>query len=352
MVTDDRGFGLELESSYGETVATSAYDLDWFVEADQARFSMNRGPVRKRGSSRMNKKARAGISKPSGDSEHDVDLQRIGHYFRGYLDNYKHTAPASGSSIHTHEFWGGEGKELQSFRGIVMQDALKKYLTGMLINTLGFEVSDDSMKVTANWVYKQEKAEIIGVDDGASFTRPDELEDDLFVMFYDILVKLNSKSLLGDNGIVTSANFSGNNNLAQDDSIGFGAMRPQARALAKDRDNNISLALSLTTEILDDILAMEYGATSARELDSCKIKNVPLELDIALCEYATQSLKILFPNCTVGVTYDGSGTDVIKANLSLDSLGAAEVPLVDGTTEVYTDMYVQLKNKQGALTTS
>ena len=150
-MTDDRGFGLELEASYGETVATSAYDLDWFVDADEAKFSMNRGPVRKRGSSRMNRKARAGIAKPTGNTEHDADLQRIGHYFRGYLDNYVFTEAESGD-INTHEFYGGEGKELQSFRAIVMQDSLKKYLTGLLINTLGFEVSDDSMKVTADWV--------------------------------------------------------------------------------------------------------------------------------------------------------------------------------------------------------
>lgn len=346
-MTDDRGFGLEPETTYGETVAKSAYDLDWFVEADQNRFSMNRPPVRKRGSSRMNKKARAGISKPSGDTEHDVDLQRIGHYFLGYLDNYVYTAGSG--SVHTHEFYGGEGKELQSFRAITMQDSLKKYLTGLLINTLGLEVSDDSMTVTANWVYKDEKAGIIGVDEGEEFIRPDELDDDLFIMFYDILVKLNNKTLLGDNGIVTSLNFSGNNNLAQDDSIGFGAMRPQARALAGDRDNNIALVMSLTSNILDDILAMEYGEVGARELNNCKIMNVPLELNIALCEYANQSLKILFPNCTVDVTYDGSGTEVIKANLSLDSLGADTVTLADGTTEVVTDMYVKLVNKQEAL---
>ena len=347
-MADDRGFGLELESDYGETVSASSYDLDWFVDADDANFSMNRSPVRKRGGSRMNKKARAGIAKPSGNSEHDVDLQRVGHYFRGYLDNYVYTQGTGG--IHTHEFYGGEGKQLQSFRGIVMKDALNKYLCGMLINTLGFEVSDDSMKVTADWIYKNEKAGIIGVDDGATFERPDELDDDLFVMFYDIIVKLNNKNLLGDNGIVTSATFSGNNNLAQDDSVGFGAMRPQIAALAEDRDNNMGLVVSVTDNILDDLLAMEYGQVGARELSSCKILNVPLELNISLCEYANQSLKILFPKCTVQVSYDGSGTEVIKANLTLDSLAADTVTLQDGETEVLTDMYVCLKNKQGELT--
>ena len=342
---DDRGFGLELEETYGET---ATYDLDWFVEAEEANFSMGGTPVRKRGSSRMNKRARAGVLKPSGSTKHDADLQRIGHYFRGYLDNYVFTEAASGS-INTHEFYGGEGKQLQSFRAIVMKDALKKYLKGMLINQMTLEASDDSLAVSADWIYKDETAEIIGVDNGASFTRPDELTDDLFIMFYDITVKLNSKNLLGTNGIVNSATFTGNNNLAQDDSVGFGSRSPQITAHAGDRDNNISISLSLTKDIIADILAMEYGATSARSMNACKILEVPLEFNISLCEYSGQSLKILFPKCTVNVEWEGSGTETPKVNLTLDSIGSSSVTLADGTTSVITDMYVLLLNKQGEL---
>lgn len=346
-MTDDRGFGLELEEDYGEAVAKSDFDLDWFVEADSAKFSMNGSTVKKRGSSRMVKRARAGVLKPSGSTEQDADLQRIGHYFRGALDEYVYTAASSGS-INTHEFYGSEGKTLQSFRGIAMHDYIKKYLFGLLVNTFKLEASDDSLKASLDWVYKTEKADIIG-ENGATFERPDDLDDDLFLMFFDILVKLNNKSLLGDNGIVTSASLEIKNNLAQDDSIGFGARHPQALALATDRDNDISIAMTLTKDIVADILAMEYGAVGALEPTSCQIMEVPLEFDIALCEYANQSLKIVFPKCTVDVSYDSSGTEVTKANLSLASIGSDKVTLEDGTTEVYTDIYVCLKNKQEEL---
>lgn len=343
-MTDERGFGLELEDDYGEDVAKSAFDLDWWSEADTANFSMNGSPVTKRGSSRMNKRARAGILKPSGSTEMEADLQRIGHFFRGFLDNYKHTAPSGNSAIHTHEFWGGEGKQLQSFRGITMKDFIKKYLYGLLIDTLKLEASDDSLRVSTDWIYKTEKAGVIG-ESGETFTAPAALDDDLFIMFYDIIIKLNNKNLLGDDGIVNSASYEGKNNLAQDDSIGFGSRAPQAEANATDRDNKVTISLNLTQNIVHDILNAEYGDVGALEMSSCKILEIPLEINIALCEYATQSLKILFPKCTVKVTYEGNTTESIKVNLELESLGASTAKL-ENNTNVVTDMYVCLKNKQ------
>lgn len=348
---DDRGFGLELEYEYGESVAKTDFDLDWWSEADTANFSMNGSPVTKRGSSRMVKRARAGILKPSGSTEQDADLQRIGHFFRGFLDNYVHTAPSGSGTIHTHEFYGGEGKHLQSFRGITMKDFIKKYLFGMLIDTLKLEVSDDSLKVSADWIYKTEKAGVIG-ESSETFTKPDDLDDDLFIMFYDITVKLNNKNLLGDNGIVSSISYEGKNNLAQNDSIGMGARYPQQNAVGTDRENSTTLVMTLTKEIVHDILNAEYGEVGALEMSSCKLLQIPLEFNIALCEHANQALKVVFPKCTVGVTYDNTGTESIKVNLSLESLGAASVTMADGTTSIVTDMYVKLENKQGELVAS
>ena len=158
----DRGFGLEIEESYGNDVAKSAFDPDFWNQANSVDFKLNDEPITKSGSSRMNRRARAGVMKPTGSTEAEADLQQLGWYFRGYLDNYKYTAGTSGATVHTHEFWGGEGKELTSFRGIIVQDMLKKYIYGMLEDQLSLEVSDDSMTVSADWIYKTEKAGIIG----------------------------------------------------------------------------------------------------------------------------------------------------------------------------------------------
>ena len=179
----DRGFGLELEETYGDTTVTkSEFDPNFWNQADEVDFKLNDTPITKSGGSRMNKRARAGVMKPTGSTSADADLQQLTWYFLAYLDNYICTegdTPATGhTQTYIHEFYGGEGKELPSFRGIAVYDMLKKYLYGLLCDGMSLEVSDESMTVGADWIYKTEKAGIIG-QSGETFTRPDDLDDDL-----------------------------------------------------------------------------------------------------------------------------------------------------------------------------
>ena len=119
----NRGFGLEVEGTYGSpSVSTANYDPDFWNHAESVDFKLNDEPVTRSGTSRMNKRARAGVMKPTGSTEADADLQQLAWYFYGFLDNYVYTAGSSGATVHTHEFYGGEGKELPSFRGIAMFD--------------------------------------------------------------------------------------------------------------------------------------------------------------------------------------------------------------------------------------
>ena len=344
----DRGFGLELESTYGEEVAKSDFDPDWWNQAEDVDFNLGDEPVTKSGGSRMNKRARAGIMKPTGSTTADADLQQLAWYFRAYLDNYKYTAGDSGATVHTHEYWGGEGKELPSFRGMAVYDTLVKYLYGVQNDGLKLEVSDESMTVSADWIYKTEKADIIGVN-GATFTRPDELTNEkLFIMFYDVSLKLNNKAL---DGVSTAFEFEGNNNHDVDSTIGLGSRAPQKRAQAGKRENTISITTSLTSDTVRSILDAQYGEVNALEPSTCKLLQVPLEVNIAHCEDAAISCKILFPKCTLRVEYNMSGVDIIEATLTLDTLGSGTVTLANNT-EVITDMYVKLVNNQEEITAS
>ena len=340
----DRGFGLELESTYGEEVAKSNFDPSWWNQAESVDFKLNDEPVTRSGGSRMNKRARAGIMKPSGSTTADADLQQLAWYFRGFLDNYKYTAGSG--SVHTHEYWGGEGKELPSFRGIAVYDMLKKYLYGLLEDQLTLEVSNEGMSVGAEWIYKTEKAGIIGVG-GETFTEPDALtKEEIFIMFYDVSLKLNNAAL---DGVSTAFSFEGNNNHDVDGTIGLGSRYPQKRALAGKRENTLSITTTLTSDTVRSILNAEYGEVNALEPSSCKLLQLPLEVNIAHCEDAQISCKILFPKCTVRVEYDMSGVDSIEATLTLDTLGSGTATLADGTTQVSTDMYVKLVNYQEEL---
>ena len=342
----DRGFGLELESTYGDTtVAKSAFDPNFWNQAESVDFKLNDEPITRSGGSRMNKRARAGIMKPSGSTEADADLQQLTWYFRGFLDNYVCTEGATPATGHTqtyiHEFYGGEGKELPSFRGIAVYDMLKKYLYGMLEDSLKLEVSNEGMTVSADWIYKTEKAGIIG-QSGETFSRPDELTaEQIFIMFYDVSLKLNGQAL---DGVSTAFSFEGNNNHDVDRTIGLGSRYPQKRAQAGKRENSLEITTTLTSDTVRSILNAQYGEVNALEPSSCKLLQLPLELNIAHCEDSDLACKILFPKCTVRVEYDMSGVDAIEATLSLDTLGSGTVTLEDGTTEVETDMYVELTN--------
>jgi hypothetical protein len=342
----DRGFGLELESTYGDTtVAKSAFDPNFWNQAESVDFKLNDEPITRSGGSRMNKRARAGIMKPTGSTEADADLQQLTWYFRGFLDNYVCTegdTPATGhTQTYIHEFYGGEGKELPSFRGIAVYDMLKKYLYGMLEDSLKLEVSNEGMTVSADWIYKTEKAGIIG-QSGETFSRPDELTaEQIFIMFYDVSLKLNGQAL---DGVSTAFSFEGNNNHDVDSTIGLGSRAPQKRAQAGKRENSLEITTTLTSDTVRSILNAQYGEVNALEPSSCKLLQLPLELNITHCEDSDLACKILFPKCTVRVEYDMSGVDAIEATLSLDTLGSGTVTLEDGTTEVETDMYVELTN--------
>lgn len=346
----NRGFGIEVEGTYGSPdVATSSFDPDWWNHAESVDFKLNDEPVTRSGSSRMNKRARAGVMKPTGSTEADADLQQLAWYFLGYLDNYVYTegeTPATGhNQTNTHEFYGGEGKELTSFRGIANFDMLKKYIRGMLIDELKLEVSTENMTVGAEWIYKTESAAI-----NEAFTEPDELTNEqLFIMFYDVSLKLNNSPL---DGVSTAFSFDGKNNHNVDSSIGLGSRYPQKRALAGKREHEISITTTLTSDTARSILDAEYGEVNATSPSTCKLLQLPLEVNIAHCEDSDLACKIIFPRCNIRVEYSMSGADVVETTITLDTLGSGTVTLADETTEVETDMYVKLVNNQEKIETS
>ena len=346
----NRGFGIEVEGAYGDTTVTTAnFDPNWWNHAESVDFKLNDEPVTRSGSSRMNKRARAGIMKPTGSTTADADLQQLAWYFYGFLDNYVCTTGSTPASGHTqtyiHEFYGGEGKELPSFRGIAMFDMLKKYLYGMLIDELKLDVSNENMTVGAEWIYKTEKAAI-----NEAFTEPDELTmEQIFIMFYDVSLKLNNAAL---DGVSTAFSFDGKNNHNVDGTIGLGSRYPQKRALAGKRENTLTITTTLTSDTARSILNAEYGEASATSPSSCKLLQLPLEVNINHCEDTDISCKILFPKCNVRVEYSMSGVDAIEATLTLDTLGSDTVTLNDTTTQVETDMYVKLVNYQEEIETA
>lgn len=331
-----RVFGLEPEAAYGESVQPDEIDLDFDHDVDSMDFKLNDEPITKSFGSRMNKKARAGVIKPTGSIETSANLQILGHYFYGYLDNYKFTAGSNNKN--THEFWGGEKRRLNSFRGKAVYDDLIFNLFGLLVDSMKLEVSSEDMTLGADFIYKTEISEIL---DGEEYERAEALINDLFIMFYDVNVKLNGAD---PDGTQTSFTFEGSNNHNVDGTIGFGSRNPQSQANAQKRENTLSLVTTLTKETMRSILDARYGKVNVNSPTKCQILQVPLELNVALCEYPDLGLTIKFPMCTLLAEFDVSGVDDIETTLNLATLGSDKVTLADNTTEVATDMYVKLVN--------
>ena len=331
-----RVFGLEPETVYGEDVQPEDFNLDFDHEVDSMDFKLNDEPVTKSVGSRMNKKARAGVIKPTGSIETSANLQILGHYFYGYLDNYKFTAGAGGKNI--HEFWGGENKRLNSFRGRAVYDELIFNLFGLLVDSMKLEVSSEDMTLGVDFVYKTELSDILYDED---YERAQALINDLFIMFYDINVKLDNKD---PEGVQTSFTFEGSNNHDVDKTIGFGARHPQNQAKSNKRENSLSLVTTLTKETMRAILDARYGDVNVNGPTKCKILQVPFEINAELCEYPGLGLTIIFPKCTLLAEFDVSGVDDIETTLNLATLGSSRVLLADENTHVTTDMYVKLVN--------
>ena len=331
-----RVFGLEPEAAYGESVQPDEIDLDFDHDVDSMDFKLNDEPITKSFGSRMNKKARAGVIKPTGSIETSANLQILGHYFYGYLDNYKFTAGSNNKN--THEFWGGEKRRLNSFRGKAVYDDLIFNLFGLLVDSMKLEVSSEDMTLGADFIYKTEISEIL---DGEEYERAEALINDLFIMFYDVNVKLNGAD---PDGTQTSFTFEGSNNHNVDGTIGFGSRNPQSQANAQKRENTLSLVTTLTKETMRSILDARYGKVNVNSPTKCQILQVPLELNVALCEYPDLGLTIKFPMCTLLAEFDVSGVDDIETTLNLATLGSDKVTLADNSTQVATDMYVKLVN--------
>ncbi|MBQ9026197.1 MAG: carboxypeptidase regulatory-like domain-containing protein [Bacilli bacterium] len=335
-----RVFGLEPETVYGEEKTKAQFNLDFDHEVDSMDFKLNDEPVTKSFGSRMNQKARAGVIKPTGSIETSANLQILSHYFWGFLDEYKFTAGSGQNAPNTHEFWGGEHKLLKSFRGVSVNDELVFYLIGLLVDSMKLECSSEDMTLGADFIYKTEFSEIL--DDEDDYQRVESLVNDLFIMFYDISLKLNGEDPAG---IQTSFSFEGSNNHDVDKTIGFGARHPQGQAKANKRENSISIVTTLTKETVRAILDARYGKVNVLEPTKCQILQVPLAVHVDLCEYHEigLSMDIVFPKCTLLAEFDSSGIDDVEATLNMATLGSDTVELVDGT-EVATDMYVKLVN--------
>lgn len=328
-----RVLGIKEEATYG--VASDTIP-DWHQEIEKAKASLNSEPMTYSGGSRMIKKAKAGAMNPEASYDMKCDLKRIGHYFKAFLGNYVFTA--GGANANTHEFHGGENSELPSFSGWSTFDYFTKELLGMVCESLKLEIGDEFMDGSAEFKYKTE-SKVDSVPDPADLKM---IPDDILIAFYDIALELEGAA---PPGIISKFSFDGKNSLNVDKTRGLGSRGPQRKPKAQSRELKIEFESTLEEATIEFIEKAEYGAVGDTPSD-CKLYKLPLKITVSFCEDATDSMEILFPECIFSVEYEASGADEIDCKFSLQTIGSSIVTLLDGTTDVVTDMYVKLLNNQ------
>lgn len=334
-----RVLGLKKEETYG-VLKTGVTGPDFHHRMSSGDFGLKDDPITDSGGSRMDQLAKPGVAKPSGSSEGKVDLKRIGHYLCAFFDQYVFTEAEDEDDYNTHEFYGREDQLLSSFHGWATFDEFQKELIGMLLDTFKLEVSNEWVEQSCDWIYKNESSDLIN---SSTYTVRD-VEGAVPVMFYDVAVELKHDNTEVNLGVKNSFSFEGANNHNQDGTIGLGSRFPQKQALAQKRDIKIAIGSVLSRDVFATIRAIEYGAEGITSPSVCKLYNMNAKVHIATCENSDEFLEMLFPECTVKVTYDFSESDEIETKFDLVSLGTGEVTLLDGETTVKTDCYCKLVN--------
>lgn len=336
-----RVFGLKEENKYGEEIPTNGITPDWHKRVNKGSFKLNDEAITFGDGSRMNQSARPGGAKPSGSIEGKVDLKRIGHTLKAFLDQYKFTPAEEEGGLNTHEFWGSESSDLHSFQGVCTFDEFEKRVTGLLLDSLKLEVSDEAMTMTEDWIYKNQ--EIKKINQSTYDVR--DVSGAIPVMFYDVLVELD-----GDTppGVCSNFTFEGKNNLNMDKVMGLGSRFPQAKPQAQKRELTQSIVSTLRASTLDFIKKAEHGDNTDTP-SNCLVAKLSIKLIINICGNSDEKLEILFPDCLMNVEYEASESDEIETTFNLSSLGSGEATKNDGT-KVFTDMYCKLVTDVGEIT--
>lgn len=305
-----RILGLKEEEEYAEEVEGKKPDFHHRLSSNE--FKLGDETVQFSQGSRMIQRSRRGITKPEGSTEAPVDLERIGHYFKAFFDQYKYSIDSSvtTSTKHQHKFWGGEVNSLHSFHGWTTFDYFEKELFGLLLNSLSIECSED-MSMSCEWIYQTEKSRYISEQEYDLL----EIEGELPLQQYDVAVDFGDIKT-GQGIVFTSLSMECNNNLDQDATVGIGSRHPQIKAMAAAREIELSLEATLSSNslFLDIVRKAEYGDSGDVPTDN--LVEIPIKITIAP-SFTDSKMEIYLPKCEISVEYSGSESDPIDTSFTL-----------------------------------
>lgn len=327
-----RYFGFKKESTFGTEATGSTFDID----VASAGLDVPDDPnIEVPTLNRFQTRHIPGYYVPKGAIEYPIDIQTVAHFFYFALGGYAFTAGTTGQK-NKHEFYATQSLSLPSFTARIGKDTFEHVFTGTVVNKLNLSIEDEVATMKMDMIAKKDKKATLRT----TLTQP---PGDLFPLaFYNVNTSIGSTDISAN---VKSWEFEISNGIKEDAGRGLGSRFPY---YFETREGECSLTLKMR-DTDSTILQKFWGSDSATEPGTDP--HTPFSVTATFNSGSYGTMTIQFPRCY----YKKIDTSIKGAEPREPSIEigceAAEVTLLDGTTKVFTPVYVKVENDLTSLTT-
>lgn len=277
------------------------------------------------GMGRARQTHRPGYYAPEGDVEMAFDVETVGRFLRYVLGGYVFTSNTTAPN--DHEIYGVPDRDLPMFSTRIGKDIFEHAFEGCLANSLTLNVEDEFAMLT------------MGILARADSDQPIQAVEDLMLpaayplAFHEVTFSAGGSDVSAK---VRSLDLSIENGGDAGEGRGLGSRHPyRQRANAR----NVELSLTLYYEDQTELERL-WGATGGpSETGSSEYEGI-----ITFDAGADGSMDLTLPrlvNWTV--EQQPSGRDAMEQSVTAQAF-AGDTTLIDGTTNVDTEVYCHLQN--------
>jgi len=270
----------------------------------------------------------------SGNIVYVVDIETIAEVLKWTLGGYEYT-DGGVDTPNTHEIWGADDFELDSFTAFVGKDVFEHVFAGCTINSLELAVEGEFVQLTLDVVGAAD--ERIALAAAGDLTLPDD---------YPLTFVETGVNIGGDiSADVKSLTLTINNNADADAGRGMGQRTPY-RIPVNARETTASLSLWFeNTNYLENFWG---GATAPDDVDGADSLDVEISLSMPTAD--GRSATISLPNAYINaINIQPSGRDELVQDVELTAMRDT-VTLDDAVTTVETEILATVVNNRDDLT--
>lgn len=316
---------------------------DIFGDATEAEFHVNQAStsleppggsdiVVPSGLGRMVRLKRPGYYAPAGGIEYPIDIDTVLLPLKWALNGYDFTAGGVGDP-NTHEVFGNELTELESFTARLGKDHYEHVYTGCVLNTLALSASDGLATAAMGILAHHDEPDTI--KDIETLLLPEKYP----LAYHEVTACIADDDESSALATRVTLNIGNNINVGAARVLGH---RHPYKFRAGKRD--ITATITLYFESLDMMELFWGNATGPVGYEATV---VPFELDFVYS--ATRHMNIKIPSAYIdSIKSAPRGVESLTQEITLHTLMTEDVPLLDLST-VNTDILVTILNDWGTL---